>query len=330
MTSSDPTEPDVETMRAVHRAASEQIDARPDPRVRAAVLAQATATIAARQRRATSNPFRVGRWPLSMAAVLVVSVMTGVVVTRTMHDEPDRVVPDVAMAPPVVPPAKHDSPLKAEETQRPSPPIAQPAAQPTPTQAKAARPREASRAKAASPLSTGATTNTASADAAPPPVEREPSRAVLDRITPWPGSASPATTAPGSIAPAAPAPAPPAPAPVPASPRSASPFAPEQNVVPSPAPAAPPAPAASPRATSRDALSQSGSDRAKAFASASRRSVEEKTNSEPATPEAWVERIVRLRDAGQAEEADRELEALRRRYPGFAIPQAALASTGTR
>lgn len=41
---------------------------------------------------------------------------------------------------------------------------------------------------------------------------------------------------------------------------------------------------------------------------------------EPRTPEAWVEEIRRLRAAGLAEEADRALAELRKRYPDFALP----------
>jgi hypothetical protein len=102
------------------------------------------------------------------------------------------------------------------------------------------------------------------------------------------------------------------------------------STVPSPAPAALPAPAVSPRATTRDALSESGSERAKVYASTLRRSTEEKPGSEPATPEAWVERIVRLRAAGDDAAADRELDALRARHPDFTIPAAALKASGTR
>jgi hypothetical protein len=43
-----------------------------------------------------------------------------------------------------------------------------------------------------------------------------------------------------------------------------------------------------------------------------------------ATPEAWIERIVRLRGEGRHREADTELAALRERHPDLRVPQAAL------
>ena len=48
------------------------------------------------------------------------------------------------------------------------------------------------------------------------------------------------------------------------------------------------------------------------------------------SPEAWTERIVKLREAGNDDEADREVTRLKRRYPSFAIPREALRATGTR
>jgi len=48
---------------------------------------------------------------------------------------------------------------------------------------------------------------------------------------------------------------------------------------------------------------------------------------EPPTPEAWAARILTMRASGHDDAADRELEALRLRYPGFAIPANASRST---
>jgi len=49
---------------------------------------------------------------------------------------------------------------------------------------------------------------------------------------------------------------------------------------------------------------------------------------EPETPQHWVDRIVALRRAGRQDEADRELALLRKRFPQFAVPAAALRPPG--
>ena len=46
------------------------------------------------------------------------------------------------------------------------------------------------------------------------------------------------------------------------------------------------------------------------------------------TPEAWVERIVKLRAEGRHDEADAELAALRARHPDLRLPAAALSTSG--
>ena len=46
--------------------------------------------------------------------------------------------------------------------------------------------------------------------------------------------------------------------------------------------------------------------------------------------EAGVERIGKLRQAGNDEDADREVARLKQRYPDFAMPREALRATGTR
>jgi len=45
-----------------------------------------------------------------------------------------------------------------------------------------------------------------------------------------------------------------------------------------------------------------------------------KISSTPETPEQWLERIARLRAAGQAREADESYAAFKRRYPDYRIP----------
>lgn len=41
----------------------------------------------------------------------------------------------------------------------------------------------------------------------------------------------------------------------------------------------------------------------------------------PETPEQWLERIAKLRDAGQARAADESLAEFRKRYPDYRIPE---------
>jgi hypothetical protein len=53
-----------------------------------------------------------------------------------------------------------------------------------------------------------------------------------------------------------------------------------------------------------------------------------RAHAEPETPQHWVDRIVALRHAGRQDEADRELALLRKRFPQFAVPAAALRPPG--
>ena len=50
---------------------------------------------------------------------------------------------------------------------------------------------------------------------------------------------------------------------------------------------------------------------------------------EPATPELWVARVVRLREEHRDEEADRELARLRERFPAYVVPDRALRKADT-
>ena len=269
MTPGDRTESDLATMRALHREASDRIDPPPDPGVRAAVLSAATKAVADSTRRASGNPFGAARWPLSMAAVLVVSVMAGLVATRTMRDEPERVAPVAATPSSTVAAAKEPEPTVVAEAARSEPPM-----------------------KASADLVASRSIDDARA--------RGPHR---PKIASPPAAPSNQTMAPAEFRAAIPT-------------RQEA-FAERLDAPPSPAPA----PAAEAAAPPRQAPSSDAS---------SRRVFAQRMSAEPPTPEAWVERIVTLRDAGRAAEADRELAALRLRYPDFAIPQTALGATGTR
>lgn len=50
----------------------------------------------------------------------------------------------------------------------------------------------------------------------------------------------------------------------------------------------------------------------------------------PETPQQWLERIARLRDAGKAREADESLAEFRKRYPGYRMSEAMRARVAPR
>jgi hypothetical protein len=112
-------------------------------------------------------------------------------------------------------------------------------------------------------------------------------------------------------------------APAPA-PKQAKAFAPDPPVA-TPSPAPPPAASAAARSTGetteRDRTTSPSS------ASPQRNFALPRTarfTAEPLTPEAWVARIVTLRQAGRDDDADRDLDVLRARYPEFVVPPTAL------
>ncbi|MEO8935319.1 MAG: hypothetical protein ABI277_15315 [Burkholderiaceae bacterium] len=272
---------EVEALREAHRIASDRIDERPDAAVRAAVLAAAARGVEARPRLATtqtskpsaSGPFRAGRWPLSAAALLVVSVLTGVIATRVLRDSPERLT-TVASS---VPPPQIEKAADSESKTAPASPAA------TTGPARTGRPK--------------ITVDDSHRREAPRAVQR-------------------------------PAPAPfPSPASSMAAPARAHEARPDFRAK---------AEAAASSNDSADALAAettalpagTGAVRAAPAPSTTRSRIGRAA--EPATPEAWIERIVKLRADGNDVEADRELEALRRRYPGFEIATGALKTSGTR
>lgn len=76
-------------------------------------------------------------------------------------------------------------------------------------------------------------------------------------------------------------------------------------------------------ARKRETLAEAAADRAEPAgrASAGASVAVGKISKAPETPEQWLERIARLRDAGKAREADESLAAFRKRYPDFRIPE---------
>lgn len=287
MASDDRMHDEIDALRQANRVAAEHRDERPDPRVRAAVLAAAARAVDARPANVPtpgqpSGRARTRRWPLSAAALLLVSVLAGMVGTRALRDAPERVTNVAVLAPTAVP------------NPAPQPKAEAPAAGPVTAPVRATDPAQA---PAPVPAPRAASTPQTPLPHRPPSVA--PPTAEVQRAE---RSSTVARAAQDEAAAAtverraeAPAPA------VPRSPAPAT-FGRQSAVAPEAEP---------------DAL-------ARADAARNRRAVE------PLSAEAWVERIVRLRADGNDGEADRELEALRVRYPGFAVPAGALRATGTR
>lgn len=365
------SEPDdaVEAMRRLHRLAmqartesrvvpeaGQAHDERPDPRVRATVLAAAARAVDARPRDATrvavpAGPSRpaVRRWPLSAAALVLVSVMTGLVVSQALHDAPERVVSagSTAVVPPgtaVDPsPPSSNAPLatatappdRAESARAPAtavaPEVSRPSATPAPLQsppAAAPSPKASVGAKVADRTAAPSSTSDA---AARRPEAVTPSDASLVRLeptdtpSPTPPPDPPRLAAPqptGAVASSS------ASRSASVAPPAAPPAAPRAAPPPAPAPAPAPSPA---RADDGDRIAQdaTASRASKATGARDDRDATKpspppapamRARLEPTTPQAWLERIVALRAAGRDAEADRELDLLHARYPSFAIP----------
>jgi len=98
------------------------------------------------------------------------------------------------------------------------------------------------------------------------------------------------------------------------------------------APPAAPAAAASPQlgARKREAPAEASADRAEPAGRASAGVAAGKLSAPPETPEQWLERIAKLRDAGKAREADESLAEFKRRYPDYRISEALRARIAPR
>ena len=270
---------EADAMRHANRAVADRLDERPDPRVRSAVLAAAARQAGSRPRSMSEDhaaPTTGRRWPWSAAALLMVSIGAGLIATRAMRDEPDRVVAVASNATPSQPAAERSAaPVEMNEIA-----AAEVAEGSSPSLSKPALPRPQPQ------------TRPARSAAQQPPVPRVVPR---DADRP-PEDATRDANAVTAI--------------------EARRKADESAVAASIAPETAPPPSAAP-SLGRAAL-------ATPMRLRSSRAIE------PSTPEAWVERIVTLRADGHDDEADRELDALRIRYPGFTVPPTASRSAGTR
>jgi hypothetical protein len=86
-----------------------------------------------------------------------------------------------------------------------------------------------------------------------------------------------------------------------------------------PATASPPAPLLGAR--KREAPAEASADRAEPAGRASAGVAVGKISAPPQTPEQWLERIAKLRDAGEVREADESLAEFKRRYPDYRISE---------
>jgi hypothetical protein len=111
------------------------------------------------------------------------------------------------------------------------------------------------------------------------------------------------------------------------------------KVMEAPAPAPPPAAlerrapaAAAPPTVARklEAPAGAAADRAEPAGRASASVAVGKISAPPETPEQWLERIAKLRDAGKAREADESLAEFGKRYPDYRISEAMRARVAPR
>ena len=290
-----------EALARAYREASNAADESPDPRVRAAVLAAAARAVDAKPhdaaRRAATHPFATRRWPLSAAALLVVSIMTGLVVTRGWWERLDLVD------------ANQQRQERAQES-------AQEAARaPAPT----APAQDAPQPPAASASASNAPSDLA---ANPGNARSEPAAKPHDARRRTPGIASPKASGIESRE------APVTPAPDAADATLSSMTAKKSEEFSSNAAAA--SAAAPPTVSAAPAAAQRSLSRIAQLRGNQRADETTGTPAEPASAEAWIDRIVRLREAGEDDQADREVARLRLRHPSFTIPREALRAMGTR
>jgi len=83
-------------------------------------------------------------------------------------------------------------------------------------------------------------------------------------------------------------------------------------------------------AREREAPAEASVDRAEPADRASAGVAVGKVSAPPQTPEQWLERIAKLRDAGEVREADESLAEFKRRYPDYRISEALRARIAPR
>jgi hypothetical protein len=303
-----------------YRAAGEALDERPSAATRAAILAAAARQIHAAPRDASApmaTPVRrMPRWPMAAAAAVLLSTLAVMMAVRTEHEMPTFTPPAESEAARV--PAAAPSAATAPTTDT----VAQGAAAPIARAPSLDKDRTGAAVTPASPR-TGA-----GADAK----RRDAEQLAESKVT-EPGAGPRAKEEATALA--APASAPPAAPPVAG-----------QRAAPAPAPSAAAADAASAEAAApapaveRRRNEVAGTARAPARqapeAGATLGAATEQPRAEKDAPanelraEEWLERIVKLRQAGRHDDADAELKRFRERHPQVHIPAAALPPSGTR
>lgn len=297
----------------LYREATHVLDERPDARVRAAVLAAAARAVDAKPhdaaRRVVAHRYAARRWPLAAAALVVVSIMTGLVATHGWWERPDLVDANRVRseAPIVDRSAAEPAPTIAQDEPRKSDPL-------NPGRQKAESTRQAARSAGAIESESRAadkskSTRRESVRKPVPAARNAPTKSAA--TTHESPSASASASAPAATAPPA--------QDVAVEPRSNTAQAKSEKR----SSDATPAPALAPPSIAQRSFSQGAEGRA-------RMDARNWADAAPASPEAWVARIVKLRTAGDDDDADREVARLKQRFPDFTIPPEALSRMGTR
>lgn len=302
------TERDDATLRR-YREASAALDEGPSAATRAAILAAAAREVEARPQPAGAPLRTRRRWPLAMAATLLLSTLAVMLATRTEEDMPRFTAPVERVQP--APPASAPSPppLAAPTVPAPSaepsaPGASSPDARPAATPVAPPAPRAVTPPQRTAPTEPPAN-GVSERRAAEPDAGADSARMKARSET----AAESAELQRG--APAAPAAAPPPPAPAAqALPRSGAPAA------------------AGMPGDARESATASKPEAARGGAA------DAASAPPPRSAREWLEHIVRLRAEARHAEADAELARFRERYPEVQVPPAALplreAVPGTR
>jgi hypothetical protein len=302
-----------------YRAAGEALDERPSAATRAAILATAARQINAAPRDASApmaTPVRrrMPRWPMAAAAAVLLSTLAVMMAVRTEHEMPTFTPPaesETARVPATAPGAA---------TAPATDPVAQGAAAPI------ARAPSLDKDRAGAAVTPASPRAGAGADAK----RRDAEQLAESKVT-EPGAGPRVKEEATALA--APASAPPAAPPVAGQRAAPAPSAAAADAA--SAEAAAPAPAVERRrnevaGTARAPARQAPEAGATLGAATEQPRAEKDAPADELRAEEWLERIVKLRQAGRHDDADAELKRFRERHPQVHIPAAALPPSGTR
>jgi len=321
---------DADRVHRGYRAASDMLDERPSAATRAAILAAAARHVQAGPRdaaapKAVSRSAPRRRWPMAAAAAVLLSTLAVMMATRTEQEMPT-----------FTPPASvSESGTRSAEPRLPdgAAPSALPqgTADSTKAKANAVTTLEKEREAVAGKAPAAADGALRARDLAAPGAQEQ------DKVTaPAPGVGSRDALAEGSVL-TAPAPASPPAAVTPkkrdAQSASGAPESKNEAIESSEA--------QRPQFEGRRAQRADGAGMAAApmrqapspaleSAAGQERGEADAAAPGPLSAEDWLEKIIKLRKAGQHDEADAELKRFRERYPQVRVPSDALAPSGTR